>query len=261
MLGTDRVKGEQTGNRSPEGQLLLTVVTQKLRERCGFIPGYDHRPIQPAVKSDRLPLISERAMRDFQLMYAGIYRDLLPEWLMTVIEAKRRVWDEFLPHLLMLGQKQERFRQYIVPVLGEAGFWLASEITNQNWKWAFEIPEMDIDYLRYGEQNREREFIKQLNEKPFSSTHIPELQEYRQVWTESLMRAFLNSVEKARWDQAWIKVQMQPVTKFSLFYPLGLRSEILSRLNKLDESIACAVQIMLDFRETMINAITEGDNA
>ena len=42
--------------------------------------------------------------------------------------------DILLPNLLDKGTKQVKFRQYILPILGERGRWLASQ--NKIWAWA-----------------------------------------------------------------------------------------------------------------------------
>ena len=99
-------------------------------------------------------------------MLSGVHYYALHEWLIAAREAGYHAPVELLPKLLILGQKRENLRYFLAPVIGVRGMWLALEISNQNWNWALETPEYDLEDILAMERLQEIEMIKQLQAKP-----------------------------------------------------------------------------------------------
>lgn len=127
----------------PERALLQALGVVALYQRAGQMPAENPAPLPEPSEPDDRPLCGPVAAQHLQLMLAGQYPDLLPEWLAAVAEAGRRVPPECLPALLDHGQMRPELRPAILAVIGQRGRWLARQNPN-------------IDYAAVSERDPEK---------------------------------------------------------------------------------------------------------
>lgn len=84
-----------------------------------------------------LPYCNSRASEYLAWMLKGQHKELLPEWLTKVKLIGKRIPEKYLPDLLDLGKKEAKLQEFILPVLGKRGRWLAKQ--NPDWAYAIEV--------------------------------------------------------------------------------------------------------------------------
>jgi hypothetical protein len=116
------------------GALLAAAAVVALYQRAGQLPPRDDTQPTPACAPDQRLACAPRAARHLSAMLSDTQRALLPEWLVALEAAGRRVPNAQLPELLELGHSQAGLREHILPVLGRRGRWLAAQ--NPDWSYA-----------------------------------------------------------------------------------------------------------------------------
>ncbi|HOJ54046.1 MAG TPA: DUF5691 domain-containing protein [Phycisphaerae bacterium] len=114
-----------------EMRLLLTAGAWAAYGQAGRKPLAAVPLPEPAPETDR-PVVSPRAARILEAMFAGEHRDLLPEALERVCAAGLRLPEHLLPKAL--DCPDEKYRPYIARVLGARGLWLSR--FHPAWAWA-----------------------------------------------------------------------------------------------------------------------------
>jgi hypothetical protein len=117
-----------------EGALLGAAALASLHERAGMRPAADTQPLPEAAAEEQTASCSAAASQHLALMLAGEFKEVLPEWLLSLHIAGRRVPEEHLPSLLDKASAERAFRQLVVAVIGNRGHWLAAQ--NETWRWA-----------------------------------------------------------------------------------------------------------------------------
>ncbi|HLL14834.1 MAG TPA: DUF5691 domain-containing protein [Pyrinomonadaceae bacterium] len=117
-----------------EGALLAAVALAALYRRAGFQPALDRQPLPEACAADEVPCCSDEAGQHLALMLEGGFKEVLPEWLVALRKAGRRVPADHLPALLDRGRAEQSLRPLIINVTGNRGCWLATQ--NDEWRWA-----------------------------------------------------------------------------------------------------------------------------
>lgn len=170
LIGTER-KGAQPhlqeqlrllGFSAPLGveeTLLHAGAIANLMAKAGFVP----QPFvgeRPAVApEEHLKEIPEKAVA----LLASVMRDkirseLMPEFLEVIKNARFRVPTAFVPKLLDLAVKEERWKEMVLSIVGERGVWLAG--IHPIWKSLFDKPQ-PTDWEDGSPQERVA-FLKQL---------------------------------------------------------------------------------------------------
>ncbi len=114
-------------------ELLSTAGTLDLYEQIGRLPARQSPETFPLPREDRRACSSLAASYLAQML-GGSLRNLMPEFLGALAGAGMRIPETLLPNVLALGQKNTKFRSYILPVLGNRGRWLAAR--HQSWRYA-----------------------------------------------------------------------------------------------------------------------------
>jgi len=263
LLGTARQPYE-TEDAPAEGQLLLTVARNLLREKAGYLPERMERPLPDRCAPDTTTTCSESALEYLRLILSGRHRLALIEWLVEAIRARRHVREDFLPRLLLLGQKRVDLRPYLLSLVGQRGMWLALEIRDQNWKWVFDTPESHLDDLIQLGQLGELELRQQLTSTSFEK--ITPMNDrwlrHRHIWSQPLMELFLE-----RWETAIAANSKISIEYYSrgwipciYFFPLSMRQEATARLVQIKgqpEWFIDSMKVIYNFRERMIQAVHE----
>jgi hypothetical protein len=146
----------QLDQNDREGSLLGAAALVSLHERAGTLPLKDALSLPEACDPDDAPRCSERAAVHLAMMLRGEFQELLPEWLAKVAASEQRAPEELGPQLLELGQAKPEFYEFITPVLGRRGKWLA--VHNPDWRYA-----VSCDEETFWDNNKlahKREFIK-----------------------------------------------------------------------------------------------------
>jgi hypothetical protein len=207
-------------------------------------------------------------------MLKSIHANALQEWCVIVSQAGQHVQEDALPKLLTFGQKYEKLRPLLRPILGERGVWLAGEITNQNWKWVLETPAYPIHQVVETLQQQEEPWIEQLNTAPPVKMEqlMIDLQKQRWPWSAAISRTLMNRLAQLQeenlklttpsWSRYWhmdyIMSRMMPLT---YFFPIDMCPTILEQIGsyptdaKVRTEFVENTAIILHFRQTMLNAI------
>jgi hypothetical protein len=117
-----------------EGALLSAVALAALHRQAGFQPALDQQPLPEPCEADEASCCSAEAGQHLVLMLKGEFKEVLPEWLAALREARRRVPAEYLPALLDKGRAEQGLRPLVINVTGNRGRWLAAQ--NDEWRWA-----------------------------------------------------------------------------------------------------------------------------
>lgn len=121
----------------PEAALLGAAAAVSLARRAGTLPLVIDTPAPPPCPPDDLRVCGPRVAAGIALMLGGKHREALPEILMALAGAGRRVPAPLLPELLKQGRQSKDLRATILPVLGHRGRWLAAQ--NREWAWADQL--------------------------------------------------------------------------------------------------------------------------
>ena len=151
------------GAHQPETQLLLKVVTLKLRQQAGYQP-FQGAVIDslPPAPPDKTTPCNGRAVRHLLLMLQGKHKNLLAVWLNEMIETQQRLPDEVLPLLLDHSYPSNQLRQQLLKVIGVRGRWLAEVANNHRWRWVFDE---DNRYEEWEEEALWREYLKRFRQR------------------------------------------------------------------------------------------------
>jgi hypothetical protein len=267
MLGTAK-------SGSSEEQLLLTVCNSMLREQAGYVAQIAHLPLpEPCVTTETTPC-TNNAMRYLRLMLKSIHANALQEWCVIVSQAGQHVQEDALPKLLTFGQKYEKLRPLLRPILGERGVWLAGEITNQNWKWVLETPAYPIHQVVETLQQQEESWIEQLNTVPLVKTDqlMIDLQKQRWPWSAAITSALVNRLAQLQEEnskttppvrsQSWrMNYSVWRITPLTYFFPLEMCPGILEQVGRYPTDDIVRTEfvektaVILHFRQAMLNAI------
>lgn len=126
------LNGLDTSDR--EGALLGAVALASLHRQAGLWASADNLPAPEPCAAEQLPRCNAAAGQHLALMFAGEFREVLPEWLASLGRACLRVPEEHLPALLDRASKERALRPLVVEVSGSRGRWLAAQ--NPAWRWA-----------------------------------------------------------------------------------------------------------------------------
>lgn len=119
----------------PEAQLLAVAGTLSLYEQAGQMP-QRVKQAAPMMPQETWPRISSLASRYLTMMLEGTFTDLLGEFLQTMNQTEQRLPEEFLPALLERAKTMYAYREWVIPVIGQTGHYLAA----RNPAWAFALP-------------------------------------------------------------------------------------------------------------------------
>lgn len=131
----------QISNTDREGSLLSAASVIALYRTAGVAPPTDTQPLPEARSDDEMRRGSPASGQHLALMLEGEFREVLPEWLAAMKNARMRVPEEHLPVLLEHGHMEPSLRGMIVAVLGRRGEWLATQ--NPDWSYAIRREEKD----------------------------------------------------------------------------------------------------------------------
>lgn len=124
-----------------EGYLLGTAAVIALYNRAGTLPPEYKQPLPSVAEKEEKPRCNSQAASHLAQIMSGHFREVLPEWLRIAAETNQRVPEELLPDLLEIARTQNDLRELIWPVLGQRGYWLAT----QNPNWEFGVKATDIE--------------------------------------------------------------------------------------------------------------------
>ncbi len=96
------------------------------------------------------------------MLEGSLYAQALPEWLQAAAGGGLRAPTETLPGLLDAGYRDRKLRDWLLPVIGSRGRWLA--LQNPQWAYAVEPPE-DEETWETGEKERRIAFLRNLRRK------------------------------------------------------------------------------------------------
>jgi hypothetical protein len=131
---------EGLAGSEPESALLSVAGALRISEMAGQLP----RPASglsaaaPNIVEDAVPCSAASRQR-LAAMLDGRFPGALPEFLLRLARAGKRVPDEMLPAVLDYGLKAVLHRSLILPVLGQMGRWLAA----QNPAWDYASPQAE----------------------------------------------------------------------------------------------------------------------
>jgi len=146
----------------PEKMLLSAAAVVALHRQVGRLPAINKLPTSPHGEPDSQPECPSHAGQHLFFMLNGQYDDLLPEWLQTLADQKLRVPIEHLPTLLEYALAKTAVRPLIEPVLGQRGYWLAT----QNDSWSFVVqPINDSEVWETGGKAQRVAFLSQLRQR------------------------------------------------------------------------------------------------
>ncbi len=256
----------------PEGQLLLEVCNLNMRAYAGYVPGSDHLPLPIVEPSGTTTCCSDLAMSHLRLMLSGVHQYVLKEWLITANRMNYHVREDVLPRLLLLGQKHEDMRPYLLSVIGERGMWLASEITNQNWGWVLETPQYNLDDVMEYERLQEYAIIERLRGEKLDvlRAEFSQWSKYRLVWSYELTEAFIASLERVEppphWSGTWwAEAMIRNIQPLAHFFPLDRVQQMCDRIKAAPAFSAKDGDISFEdfymiwrFRQGMLDALNNG---
>ncbi len=195
-----------------------------------------------------LPYCNSRASEYLAWMLKGEHREILREWLTKVKLTGKRVPEKYLPDLLDLGKKESKLQDFILPVLGKRGRWLAKQ--NPDWTYALEV-NSEESWVNGNSQER-RLFLKKLrSEDPHQA---------RELIQETFSKE--NAADRSSFLQT-LEIGLSKEDEEFLEKALGDRSKEVKRtaanlLSKLPESKLCQrmiarVQPLLQLQGETIN--------
>ncbi len=228
----------------------------------------DPLPLPTRAAHEEQAVCSTRAMRHLSLILSGTHSVLLKEWLITAARVRRRVSPEVLPLLLSLGLRRAQLQPYLLPVIGERGRWLATEIRNQNWRWVFDPAVLPLEAAVARERERENSLIEYVQKNQFTLV-VNELAKYCIPWSMALMDVFLGTMERierpTRFGDWWIPYYVNHLTPLMYFFPLNSYGETQRRFQQSrvfdDETIHHRLQTVGGLRRDLFDALQESEHA
>ena len=121
----------------PEAALLGAAALASLHQRAGALPAVIDAARPAPCPPDDQPVCSRHVSQGLAVMLGGAYREALPEMLAALAAVGRRVPETLLPELLKQGRQSKELREFILPVLGRRGQWLAAQ--NREWAYADQL--------------------------------------------------------------------------------------------------------------------------
>lgn len=127
--------GLELPDLSPEARVLAAAGTLSLYEQSGQLPQrWKQYPL--SLPKEDVAKLSPIASRYVSMMLEGTFSDVLPEFFAVMKETFQRLPEEYLPGVLERGKHMYSAREYIKPVLGNTGVWLAEK----NPAWHYVLP-------------------------------------------------------------------------------------------------------------------------
>jgi hypothetical protein len=121
------------GPDARELELLFRAGSAAVVRRAGFAPRASVEITTEPAPDESLRRASPRLGALLVSLFGGEPRDVLPEALSEMKKAGIRLPEELLPQVL--GERDRKLRQLLLPVLGERGHWLAGQAGGV-WGWA-----------------------------------------------------------------------------------------------------------------------------
>ena len=155
--GVGSLLGQLKGDDREETLLSAASIVAMYRGAGSTTP-VDTTPVAEADHDDEISRGSGLSGQHLALMLEGEFRDVLPEWLAAMSEARKRVPEEYLPALLEFGRFDSSLRGLIGEVLGRRGEWLAA----QNPAWAYATRREAKDVWETGTREERVSLLKNL---------------------------------------------------------------------------------------------------
>ena len=133
---------DQIDGTDREGSLLSSASLLAQYRRAGFAPPTDSQVLLDACAPDEAIRGSSASGQHLALMLEGEFKEVLPEWLVAMNSAGKRVPEEYLPALLDKGRAEVSLRELIIAVQGKRGEWLATQ--NPEWTYATRRDDNDV---------------------------------------------------------------------------------------------------------------------
>lgn len=147
LLGTERASAVATSHPDPqlaallqqqkdqtqEAALLTAAALISSYESSGMIAGTAGDLSLSSCAQDDRPRCGTGAASYLRRIFGGQFLFLLPEFLLEVHAAKKRMPEELLPELLEAARKDSSIRAAVAAVIGQRGEWLAK--LNQDWNF------------------------------------------------------------------------------------------------------------------------------
>src|SRR6266550_842785 len=112
---------DQIDGTDREGSLLSSASLLAQYRRAGFAPPTDSQVLLDACAPDEAIRGSSASGQHLALMLEGEFKEVLPEWLVAMNSAGKRVPEEYLPALLDKGRAEVSLRELIIAVQGKRG--------------------------------------------------------------------------------------------------------------------------------------------
>lgn len=178
----------QTNNTDREGSLLSAAAVVALYRSAGVSPAADSQPLPEPCEPEDSSRAGPASSQHLALMLGGEFREVLPEWLVAVNRAGKRVPEEHLPALLDHGHLEPALRTTIAAVLGRRGAWLAA----QNPEWLYATRRDDQNVWETG--GREERLLLLENLRTLDPTRAQEL--LATTWPQESARDRVAFLEK-----------------------------------------------------------------
>jgi hypothetical protein len=208
-------------------RVLATIGAIVLQEKIAWVPRLDHRPFLEPCPIDNRPILGRRAMRYLTLMINGLHTPALSEWVAEVTRRNLRAPEEMLTMLLDTGKSRKDLRDLILPLLGERGRWLASQVTNRGWNWC--IPDDAENIWTHGSPDQRLALFRLLRKQ--APDRARELLE--QTWAQEKHDFRIDILALF---QTGLNMRDEPFLESLLDNCEGFQNEVLARLAELPES-------------------------
>lgn len=116
-----------------ESGLLVAASLLNLYEKAGTRPSTLLNPNLSKAKMEIKTKCNSQSGSFLGRILNGEHPELLDEWLTLLSSRGQRVPEEYLPRLFEVATKRKNLRDFVSPVSGERGLWLAS--MNPEWRW------------------------------------------------------------------------------------------------------------------------------
>lgn len=143
-----------------ESAFLTSTGVLAVCRRAGFVPAAGSEALPDPAMADDVPACGSAAADRLGRMLAGEHRELLPEWLDALAQARKRAPHRSLPELLELGRTTANLRPLIEPVLGLRGQWLMAR--NPDWQWS--APSDDESAWQTGSRDARISLLRRLRQ-------------------------------------------------------------------------------------------------
>ncbi len=165
LVGTERLSFDSAAHfpeltaakQTSETKFLSAAVAATMQQKAGRLPKTLSTETTIS-NSEQHP--SAHYSSQLKQMLSGSYKEVLVEWLELVKKAGKILPAASLPNFLELG-KTEKYREAILPLLGERGQWLAKQ--NPEWHWAIGV--VDEDLWETGTAKERLELLRHLRKE------------------------------------------------------------------------------------------------